>query len=142
MKEFFTILFFSKFILLTPESIDLTIGKNNIELKEPLEAITTGASVQIDVSHLLQLDGSEGVFDVKNKVDERVPAGSVSSTLTSVSGQYLLSYDGGILFRDAQVLINLVSKEGLPVNQEFTQLEVTTKISLSNVNVYWRNFNK
>ena len=52
MKEFLLIFLFSKMVLLTPDPVDL-YGEKDIYPKDPLTAITSGASIEVDVTDFM-----------------------------------------------------------------------------------------
>lgn len=142
MKEFFLTLFFSKFILITPNPVDLDIGVTLIKLKEPLEAITPGASIQIDVTSILKLEASDGVMEAKEKANQLLPRGALSASIGSQDSlKTTLYYDGNILYSNGQVLVSLHNKDGVPVDLEFTSLEINCTVKLTQVEIYWRNYN-
>ncbi len=91
MKEFFLILFFSKTILLT--STPVTIGANlTLTPSEPLTAITSGASLHIDVSHILDGVGikNKGIVESRKILSSHIPENSVSAILFSHDRQIIL----------------------------------------------------
>ena len=67
MKEFFLILFFSKSILLTPTPVTLE-GIVSLVPEEPISAITTGASVEIDISSIIVKGQNEGIVEFRERL--------------------------------------------------------------------------
>lgn len=137
MKEFFLILFFSKTILLTPGSVDLNNEWTQITLQEPLEAITGGAAIYIDVTKYAGADGSI------DKLDAIFPQGTVKARLHQKSGQEtLLSNSSAYSFEKDKVYLSLDSAGGVPANKEFAELYVRSEKPLSGVSLVWKNYRK
>lgn len=139
MMEFFRILFFAKTVLLTPEPIDL-VGDVELELKEPLVAITRGASIEIDVSSILTKRKQESIIEFDRKVAEIFPVGGIEANLFSEDEvKVILSYDGGAAYTNDRVFLMLYADGGVPTDVEFDRLMIRSRIKLTSVTVSWRN---
>jgi len=137
MKEFFLMLFFAKSILLTPGGVDLTNEWTQIPLKEPLEAITGGAAIYVDVTKHLDADASI------DKLDAKFPAGTVKARLVQKDGQEtLLGNSSAYSFEEGKVSLSLDAADGVPTDKEFTELYVRSAKPLSGVFLVWMNHRK
>jgi len=137
MKEFFLMLFFAKSILLTPGGIELTNDWTQIPLDEPLEAVTSGAAIYLDVS--AQVDAGLSI----DKLDETFPAGTVEVRLIQNDGQEtLLTNSSAYSFEEGKVYLSLDAADGVPTGKEFTRLYARSAKPLSRVSLVWRNHRK
>lgn len=139
MKEFFLILFFAKTISLTPEPVDL-IGEMELQPKEPLKAITSGASIQIDVSSTITWGGDEGIVELRQRLAKMFPANSIKAKLIGNSNQEVVfTYKGNHLFNRDSVTLSLYSDNGVPTDMEFRRVIITSNIELKGVYIFWKN---
>lgn len=141
MKEFFLILFFSKTILLTPVPVNIS-GEMVISPEKPLEAITPGASLEIDVSDFTgRIKMKElGMIEVKKILKERIPEGSVSATLHGAKGEKVLLNESGFSISNDGAKLTLFADQGIPTNVAFHRITITSNSELRGVKVYWKNF--
>jgi hypothetical protein len=140
--KYLILLLFSKTILLTPAPINLGVGFTRLELAKPIQAITPGASLQLDITSMLKPLVNNNFLEIKKKTNELFPIGSVSATLTTDSGvDVLLSNNGGFLYRKDRVTLSLHNKKGVPVYEDFQFLQFRSDIKFENVKIYWKNFN-
>lgn len=140
MKEFFLILFFSKTVLLTPNPIMLN-GEIQLIPKDPLEAITTGASIQIDVSSMIKQGEDEGFLEFDKRLLESFPAGAINAKLIgNDKTEVMLTYEGASLTNKESTMLSLYSEGGVPTDIEFNKVVVTSNIELKDIKIYWKNF--
>lgn len=139
MKTLFLILLFSKVVLLTPEPITVN-GKYELVLKDPIEAITSGAGIQIDVSSQISWDGDD-ILDFRKQLSEKYPPGTITAELVSTSGErVVLTYTGYTAFNDESARLLLNAEPGMPINVEFDKLIVQTSIELEAIKIFWKNY--
>ena len=142
MKEFILILFFAKTILLTQSPIDVH-GNLVLELKEPIKAITTGASIQVDVSSMISYSSSDEISAFRGKLLKLFPQNSIKGKLVQKNGnEVLLTYNGDHLFNSKEVLISLYAENGVPLDKEFEKVELQSDRLLTSVSIYWKNHKK
>ena len=139
MKELFLILLFSKTVLLTPVPIDL-YGQLDLIPERPLEAITSGASIQIDVSSRISWDG-EDIFDFRQKLSDIFPPGTIEAELKgSHDEKVILVYTGHTEFNDESVRLLLYAEPGVPLDVEFEKVSIKSSIRFEGVRIFWKNF--
>ena len=141
MKEFFLILFYSKVVLLTPAPVDV-LGQMEIAPAEPLEAITRGANIQIDVSSYtggLSLKNT-GIVELRQAVRNKIPEGSVTATLYSAQGHKIELHDSGISLgpEDARLIFHAAS--GVPTDVASNRVVIASRVGLKGVKVFWQNY--
>ena len=137
MKEFFLMLFFAKSVLLTLGGADINNEWMQVPLEEPLEAITSGASIYVDVTKYVDADASI------NKLDATFPAGTVRVRLVQKDGQEtLLRNSSAYSFEEDKVYLILYAADGVPTGKEYTELYVRSTKPLSGVSLVWRNHRK
>lgn len=139
MKEFFLILFFSKTILLTPEPIDLH-GRLELVPDKPIEAITSGAGIQVDVSSMAAWNAKEDILVFRKKLSDIFPPGTINAKLVGKGKGVTLSYQGNHQFNKDNVMLSLYAENGMPTGVEFTKVIIESSIELDGVKVYWKNY--
>lgn len=141
MKELFLILFFSKTVLLTPVPVNIS-GEVVIRPEKSLEAITSGASLDIDVSDFIgQMKIKEaGIFEVEEIIKKRIPEGSVTATLHGSQGEEVVLNKSGISKAKDVARLSLYADSGIPTNVAFNKITITSDTELRGVKVYWKNF--
>ena|SRR5688572_25697929 len=139
MLEFLKILFFGKVFLITPQPVDID-GMVEFKLREPVAAITSGATLEIDVSSTILKRRDESITDFRRRVDETFPAGTVVATLFGDSLLVDMAYSGNHAYSDNSVTLLLQSKDGVPTGVEFTRLTITSQSTLKSTLVRWRNY--
>lgn len=139
MLDFFRILFFAKTVLLTPDPINV-LGDIDLRPSEPLTAITTGASIEIDVSSMIKKPQQEGIVEFRRRVAEAFPPGSINAKLLGKDNrQVTLWYDGGVAFAKDAIFLGLYAGDGVPIDAEFDRVKLTSRVQLKSVRVSWRN---
>lgn len=143
MDNFFTflkILFLSKTVLLTINPVTF-IGEYELSPKEPLVAITSGASIQIDISNFAPNISIEdaGIVESRELLKNLIPEGSVKAILYSEESTVVLDNSEFALLNDGAMLI-LSSNKGIPVDVEFKKVKIVSDVKLKDVNIYWKNF--
>ena len=140
MKEFFLILFFARMVLLTPEPVDLH-GQLVLTPAKSLEAITPGASIQIDVSSLIKWGEKEDILAFRKRLEGRFPSGGIGARLIGRDSQeVVLRYEGNHQFNESSVMLSLYADEGVPTNIEFTKVILESDVELKGVRVFWKNY--
>lgn len=141
MKELFLILFFSKTVLLTPVPVNIS-GEVVIRPEKPLEAITSGASLDIDVIDFIgRIKINEaGIFEIREIIKKKIPEGSVTATLHNSQGEKILLNKSGISKAKDVARLSLYADSGIPTNMAFNKITITSSTELRGVQVYWKNF--
>lgn len=141
MKELFLILFFSKTVLLTPVPVNIS-GEVVIRPEKPLEAITSGASLDIDVIDFIgRIKINEaGIFEIREIIKKKIPEGSVTATLHGSQGEKILLNKSGISKAKDVARLSLYADSGIPTNMAFNKITITSSTELRGVQVYWKNF--
>lgn len=143
MIEFFTVLFFGKTILLTPNEIDVDVpnGVYEVPLIDPLIAISDGASIQIDVTKMLKFEENDSVRQLRDVTSKRFKDTIIAANLMGKSDTILLTFKGGTSIDKNSVRI-ILEAENMPLDVEFDQLILETSIPLQQVRVFWKNHSK
>lgn len=141
MKELFLILFFSKTVLLTPVPVNIS-GEVVIRPEKPLEAITSGASLDIDVTDFIgRIKINEaGIFEIREIIKKKIPEGSVTATLHGTQGEKILLSKSGVSKAKDVARLSLYADSGIPTNMAFNKITITSSTELRGVQVYWKNF--
>lgn len=140
MKEFFLILFLGKSVLLTPTPVTLE-NTLILEPKEPISAVTSGASLEVDVSNIVKKPKEEQIFEFRQRGEKLFPPHIIKAYLVQENGEkVVLSYTGGHLFNDESTRLSLYAKSGVPLDKEFIKVEVISKVKIEGVTVHWKNY--
>lgn len=138
MINFLRVLLFSNIILLTPYPVDIN-AHSVIELEQPIVAITSGASLNIDVSNMLE-NPKPYNLEWRTHLDHMFPPKSMSAKLVTSGGEMVsLVYEGYSSYNGESVRL-ILEGENIPTNVKFTKVIIETEIPLQDVLVYWRNF--
>ena len=142
MKEFFLILFLGNSLALTPTPIDI-VDEVTLELGAPVSAVTSGAHLRIDVARSVPSSiEPDAVVDVLDYLAGQFPAGSVTATLTTDTGeaQILDKVGGSSDGKTAELTIS--SSTGVPTGIDYSELTIVTAVPLEGVTVTWQNYKK
>jgi len=141
--NFIIIFLFSKTLLLTPNFIDINKGdKYLLKLKENIRAITTGATIQIDVSEMILTGGQKmGLLEARRAVSDMFSMASIDAVLISEKKKIILTYQGGIIVNNDSVRLVLCGSED-PTGLDFSDIVIKTDIKLERVKIYWKNYKK
>ena len=140
MYDFLMILFFSKVVLLTPEPVDINSNEKGYEinLKEPINAINSGASIEIDITTMLPVSIKGDVVKSREAVSKIFPDGSVEVILSMDKGNISLKDRFGISVGSNDTKLTLYN-DNMPTNIDFNAVTIKTSVNLENVKIYWRN---
>jgi len=143
MLDFIFILFFSKTVLLTPDFININSNEKNhiLNLNKPINAITSGASIQIDITKMLLYSVKGDIIKTRKSVSNMFPDGSVEAILSTHKGDISLKYEGGSLISNDNVRLALYS-ENIPTDTAFNVVTLKTSVNLEKIKVYWKNYKK
>ena len=139
MWEFLKIFIFGASTVLTPQPIDVADSWVELELSEPLEAISPGASIEI------RLDGLKSAADPLSRMAVaklRHPNHCIRARLVTKQGSMVdLTELAAGVSKDSTFL--LVSRDGgIPTNRKFTRLMLSATCELKEVTVTWHNYRK
>lgn len=137
MKEFFAILFFGKVVLLTPNPVTID-DYIDLDLDDPIVAVTTGAALEIDVSSMIVV---ADISATRGALRSRFPEDCLRATLHSSDSQVVLSRIGPLI-SDDRALISLSSDSGVPLRTEFSHIELASCVRMTDVEIYWKNHTK
>ena len=138
LKIFFLILFLGKTVILTPTPISVGSEEVNISLSENISAITTGATLQIDVTAMIDLESQSDVIKIRTDAETQFPKGAITATLShSQESEIKLTYHGGLLVNDDRVRLSL--EGNIPLNTEWDRIKIQSDVELQNVTVIWVN---
>ncbi len=139
MFDFFLILFFSKTLLLTPIPVDIE-KTYTLNLEKPISAITSGASIQLDVSDMLLLENSN-ILEIRNRVSDIFFKDSIDVEISLMDEKIKMIFDGATLINNDSVRLILHSSDDV-LDKDFNKIIINTKIKLENIKVYWKNYKK
>ena len=133
-------LLFGKSVLLTPVPIDL-VGTTELRLNPPIEAVTSGASLEIDVSS--QVTPSRDFLGAFARVEKAFPLKTVKAELIrSAANEVTPLIYVGPTASDTNVYLKLRSLNEMPTGLKFDTLRITTENEIKSARVYWSNFSR
>lgn len=137
MREFLLTLLLGKTIILTPSPVELTGDWLEIRLDAPLEAVTSGANIGVDVYEV-----TEGERDIE-RLDELFPPGVIVAKMISKEGdEIVLTNVSAYSFGENSTWILLVGKKPVPTRIEFVTVFLRSEVEIEKVKVIWRNYRK
>ena len=136
MKEFFTLLFFYKDVVLTPVPINIDSKCLDIVPKEPLTVLTAGAALDIEISR--QVKGRLWFDDV----DREFPRDTIVATLRRVQGDAVTATNRSSALGDKFFRLEVAPKEQFRKGDKFSAIRLCATKSIPNVKVIWRNASK
>jgi len=139
MLIFLKILFFGGVTTLTPNSINLGDKEIRLALKEPIEAITSGASIIVDVSEHIN---AKTVTDAFKEIDIKYPNGCIVAKLISNDSKEIILSESSGAWANDNISIHLRAKNGIPTDLEFNLVEIKSCKSIVGTNLKWRNYTK
>jgi len=138
---FIKALFFGKVILLTPSPIDVTNEWLEIKLGEPLQAITSGASLDVRFSRKREIFvGAKDSNDFYQIANKAFPNGTITAELIDNSGDKITLFNRIISVSKEHVFYSIVSNEPLPTNRSFAKVRIRSSREIKGVELLWKNY--
>ncbi|WP_290421038.1 hypothetical protein [Massilia sp. YIM B02769] len=141
MLKLFSILFFGSVTYIGESPTDINAGINDFQLQRPISAITSNASIQIDVTSMLPaseitIHGSREWFN------NHFAKGCVKAVLYAKGNPVpaVVLDEQGIGYSSGEVKLILSNSLAMPLKQEFSKLTLTSCKPMSNVSVSWQNY--
>jgi hypothetical protein len=143
MLDFIFILFLSKTVLLTSEFVDISSSDSSyvLNLQEPISAITSGASIQIDVTEMLSKSIDRDIIKTRKNIANMFSGGSIEAILSNATVDINLKYEGGNLISNDSIKLALYA-ENIPTDTDFNVVTLKSSVNLERVKVYWKNYKK
>lgn len=134
------VLWFSQVILLTPNAIDID-DHLSLSLNSPISAITTRATVEIDISYLSDEIGVQDldIIEWGGLLDKLLPAGSVVAELRNKDKTVVLNRMN-FAYANSSIRLILSASDGVPTGIDFNVLDIKTNVPLESVTVTWINY--
>lgn len=111
-------------------------------MENPLEAITSGAVLLVDVSMMLDASEDESRVSLMRKASSEFHSDSIWATLHFSDGEDLtIFYRGGVsVAAENRVYLLLGDGKNMPTGKEFSKVDICAKNTIDEVDVYWRNY--
>jgi len=133
------ILLFGGATVITPNPVDIGLQTIDIQVTENIEAITSGASLYIDITREIS---SDSVFDALNEIDKKYPKGCVGAVLSGKNGDKVLLDTSSGAWSNELVELRLSSQKGVPTDMPFTSIKISSCNEIKSTVVKWRNYSK
>lgn len=147
MKEFLLLLFFSKWVLLTPEPVTLNSYWLEIIPKETISALNSGASLRIqiptDEGGIKRIDKTK--HNIFEQLDELYPAGILEAYLYGEKNYvvYLSKRNFSIsdytFEKEESLHILLNPGIAMPTGIKYNRLKIRSSQEIKNVKLIWQN---
>ncbi len=138
---FLKVLFLGKTILLTPVPIDINNQWLELKLNEPLEAITSGASLEVRFSRQYQLFiGLKDFNDIYEIANESLPEGGIEAELIDENGNKIILSGRVLSFSKDYVSYGLIGNAPLPTSIKFNRIKLKSNIKIEGVEIFWKNY--
>jgi len=133
LKTYILILFFGKAVLLTPYPVDLGPNWYEIQLNNPISAITKDAALYLDFT--LKNDCSR---DPK-ALDSKIPKETIVAELISESGATHELKNSGFIYKEKRIYAKLTSEGTIPVGIKFNKVCIKSLNRINSVLIVWNN---
>ena len=134
---FLKILFFSSSTVLNDAPIDIGSEPIDIPLEQPLDVLTSGAHLRIDISS--EIDAVNAT-DRLRQIRQQYPDGCVVASLQDKGGtEYSFSRSFGSVSPSSSEL-GVASSVRLPEDIEFIQLSVSSSKPIRGTTITWQNY--
>jgi hypothetical protein len=128
----FKLIFFLKTILLTPSPINISNEWVSIKPSEPLEAITGGAAIHIDITQFVK----PFQFD---EVSKKFPNGGIEGKLIQQNGKEILLISKGSSHGNNTVRLIVSGVTPVSTDTKFVEVKLKSKINIESSSIYWKN---
>ena len=140
MWQFLKILFFGGSTVLTPNAIDVSEQWVELSPPEPLEAITPGATIQIQLKNLVSAESD--VLSRMAAAERQYPDNCVRVRLVTLQGSEVeIANLSTAASNDATFLV-LSREGGIPTGDKFSRVMLQAMCELRGVVVSWRNYSE
>lgn len=139
MWEFLKIVFLGGSTVLTPQPIDVSESWVEINLSEPLEALTSGAAIEIELSNL---DSAPDAVSRMAAAKRLHPNNCVQARLVTTQGSEIQVAELSTAASSDSTFLVLSRKGGIPTDGQFSRVMLRATCELKGVTVSWRNYRK
>lgn len=134
MKTLLLILFFGKWVLLTPEPVDLTEKWIELTPKKPISAITGGAAIHVDVTQEI------GYVPDFGKLKIIIPPHTVTAELIPETGPPISITNTSYTYSDKEVALIVDGAGSMPTDIKFKKVRIRSSRHIKRASVTWRNY--
>lgn len=139
MIDLILVFFLGKFIPLHDGFINITEGKNDVILKEPVNSINTGAAIYIDVSNLVR-EYKITPININEVITNKIDKKCLSVSLYTKQGkQQIFIYNGATAYEPKRVFLIATSDNRLNNDDYFVRGVVNSCRKIDSVAFYWKN---
>ena len=140
MWELIKLWLFAHTYLLTPQPIGIDESWHQIQLKEPLEALNSGARLEIDVTAVI--GAKADVITRLNSAQDRFPHGCIEARLKSKDGRESLFSNTGEAVTNEETFVIVRGSGGVEPGLQFTSLAVRANCPVPAAKLRWHNMGK
>ena len=134
---FLKILFFSGWIAINSEPIDIGRAPLTLEAPEPLDVVTSGAHLTIDVSNMVN---GKDLFEIRDELEHLFPNGCVVAIMSGEDvNKVIFDHQGSAVSNDS-VKLTLSAKNGVSTDSKFSKVTVSSCQPIVQTTVIWVNF--
>lgn len=136
------ILIFGSFVQLNSQPVSIADVNVTLPLRPPISALTSGASIYIDVTSLVPSE-QFSLAHSRAWIEKEIPYGCVKARLEGAGAAVKLRFEGGTAFEPQRLYLILVGPNAaVPTRRRFNKLTLTSCVPLRGVDVYWMNYRK
>ena len=126
--------------LIVPTPIEIGPEWVTVTPKEPLTAITPGATLYFDVTSALP--SSINVTDRLEQGNTLFPKGCAQAQLITKAGKVVSLSSTGVAVSNTKTFLLLSTDIGVPTDAAFSTVRVCADCGVGRTPVYWKNFSK
>ncbi|MFL0807361.1 MAG: hypothetical protein K6L60_08750 [Oceanobacter sp.] len=133
------IILFGGSTVLTPTPVDIRSEPILIEFEKPIDAITKGASINIDVTPYIS---SQIASDGFKEIDSTFPSGCVKAIVKSKKDERITLSKSSGRWGGKKKMLNLRSESGVPTGVKFVTMQLISCKEINNTVITWYNYSK
>ena len=117
--------------------MDIADSWLSIHIDSPMQSINSGASVEIDVTSML--DTKLNIIERRNNATKQFPHGCVKSKLVTTDGAVVMLTNVSESVTDSQTHLVVRKPNSQRLNVKFSALSIRAYCPISGAKIYWRN---
>jgi hypothetical protein len=135
--SFLKILFFSGWVTINAEPVDIGNTPVMLEAPETLDVVTSGAHIKVDVTNMVS---GEDLFEIRDELDKLFPENCVVAVVSGDDGKEAIFDRLGSSIGNSSVHLTLGSDIGVGTDAKFSRISISSCQPIDQTTVIWVNF--
>ena len=134
---FLKLLFFSGWIAINAEPIDIGNTPIMLEAPETLDVVTSGAHIKVDVTNMVS---GKDLIEIRGQIDDLFPENCVIAVAYGDDGEEATFDRQGSSIGNDSTHLTLGSESGVSTDAKFTRVSISSCQPIEQTTVIWVNF--